>query len=180
MKKTISLTFLILLLITLLLVFVACGEEEACEHQWNEGYEAEAPTDTKVGYKIYTCNLCGETRSEEIPKLTHAKHTFNKTQWAWNKQNHWMVCDFEGCEATTTKDGVHLYSDSSKNENGLICLICRSTSKDHTFTTNMQFDENSHWIACDEKDCTAKYTKASHTIMDNKCLSCDYTITKES
>jgi len=175
MRKTIALFAFVMILSTLILAFSACGE---CEHQWDEGYIAEEPTDKSAGHKIYTCTLCGETKSEEITKLTHTKHEFTKTKWGYDEKNHWLICDFEDCGATTVK-GVHLYSRSITGE--LICLVCKSTSNSHSFTDKREFDENFHWIACDEKDCPTKLSRLPHSL-DNagKCTECGFVSVHEA
>ena len=181
MKRIILLACLFVILVILAFSLFSCGDEDGlpdqstCQHQWNEGYQTKAPTDKVKGVKTYTCNLCGLTREEEIPMLTHPSHTYDKQLWAWNDQSHWMVCDFEGCEETTVTSN-HLYSSAYQSENGLTCMVCRSVSNAHTFTDKMEYDSNTHWIACDDEGCAAKYGKASHSItMAGKCLKCEYT-----
>jgi hypothetical protein len=38
-------------------------------HEWDAGVETKAPTYTETGIKTYTCTICGETMTEEIPVL---------------------------------------------------------------------------------------------------------------
>ena len=40
-----------------------------CAHEWGGGEVTTAPTYTAAGERTYTCPLCGETRTEEIPML---------------------------------------------------------------------------------------------------------------
>ena len=62
-----------------------CGEEisrdtktiEALGHDWDEGTVTEEPTLEKEGVKTFTCNRCGETRTESIPKLTPSENVVN-------------------------------------------------------------------------------------------------------
>lgn len=44
-------------------------EIDKLDHTWNEGAITKEPTATEPGVKIYTCIYCGETMTEEIPKL---------------------------------------------------------------------------------------------------------------
>ncbi|MDO5145889.1 MAG: leucine-rich repeat protein [Eubacteriales bacterium] len=51
-----------------------CGYEEresipATGHKWDEGTITTPATETSEGVKTYTCTVCGETRTESIPKL---------------------------------------------------------------------------------------------------------------
>ena len=49
---------------------------ETCQHVWDNGKVTKEPTETETGIKTYTCTLCGETKTETIPKLTH-EHNYN-------------------------------------------------------------------------------------------------------
>ena len=51
-------------------VLQAQKEIPALGHTWNAGEVTTAPTYTAVGVKTYTCEICGETRTESIPKLS--------------------------------------------------------------------------------------------------------------
>ena len=41
-----------------------------CEHVWNDGEITKAPTTKATGVKTYTCERCGKTKTEKIPKIT--------------------------------------------------------------------------------------------------------------
>ena len=43
---------------------------KATGHKWDAGTVTKEPTDTTEGVKTFTCTVCGETRTESIPKLT--------------------------------------------------------------------------------------------------------------
>ena len=43
----------------------------ATGHKWDGGKVTKEPTETAEGVKTFTCTVCGETRTESIPKLTH-------------------------------------------------------------------------------------------------------------
>ena len=47
-------------------------ETPRAEHSWNEGIVTAEPTETEPGVMTYTCSVCGETRTEEIPCLEPA------------------------------------------------------------------------------------------------------------
>ena len=49
---------------------------KTCQHVWDNGKVTKEPTETETGIKTYTCTLCGETKTETIPKLTH-EHNYN-------------------------------------------------------------------------------------------------------
>lgn len=56
-----------------------CGEElsretvtvEASGHAWDEGTVKTEATCAQAGEVVYTCTLCGETRTESVPKKEH-------------------------------------------------------------------------------------------------------------
>ena len=57
-------------------VCAACGEPistgeviPALGHSWDDGVVTQQPTGTAEGVKAFTCTVCGETRTESIPKL---------------------------------------------------------------------------------------------------------------
>ena len=41
----------------------------AIDHKWDEGVVTKEPTATEDGVKTYSCTVCGETKTEAIPKL---------------------------------------------------------------------------------------------------------------
>ena len=47
-----------------------CGDKQTEEHNWDAGTVTVAPTTSVVGVKTFTCTLCGETKTEEIPTIT--------------------------------------------------------------------------------------------------------------
>ncbi|MBO5261414.1 MAG: hypothetical protein J6B45_00030 [Clostridia bacterium] len=119
MKRVKALFVFFLILSTLLPVFSSCGE---CQHTWDEGYIAKEATELEEGYSVHTCTKCKETTSREIPKLPHTKHDYQKTQWGSDETDHWLICDFKDCNATTGKH-THTWVKSSKG--GEICQICK-------------------------------------------------------
>ena len=46
-----------------------CGDVLTEEHTWDEGVVTVEPTTTSTGVMTYTCNVCGESKTEEIPKI---------------------------------------------------------------------------------------------------------------
>lgn len=58
-----------------------CGKEiksnykDTVEHQWDKGKVTKAATYTATGVKTYTCSVCGETKTEAVPKLKKLSNT---------------------------------------------------------------------------------------------------------
>ena len=49
------------------------------EHNWNSGVVTTEPTTTSIGVKTFTCQSCGKTKSEDVPKLEEAHtHTYDQ------------------------------------------------------------------------------------------------------
>ena len=202
MRKFAYLLSVFLVLSTLLLTFSACGE---CEHTWDErGYVSKEPTDKEVGYRVYTCLLCGELNHVPIPMLTHMEHDYSKMQWDSDNTQHWLCCGFPDCDVITNKS-PHIYSDSPSG--GFVCNICQVKSSEHSFSDKLKYDDSLHWVLCDDEGCPAiayrtphtlpkefEYDsnyhwgnctfencpavahKAAHTIENGKCTACDYTV----
>lgn len=161
-------------MLTLTLALSSCGE---CEHVWDEGKILRYPTDKAPGIDVLTCTLCGEQTTKETPKLTHVQHTYSKMNWDGDHENHWLVCDFNGCTVTTNK-GSHIYEPAAlgTEESPLyICLICRLSSSKHTFDKGViEYDESYHWIKCDEEGCTVVCDRDLHNFDENgKCTGCE-------
>ena len=45
-------------------------------HSWDNGTVTKAPTEETEGEKVYTCTVCGETRRESVPVLSHT-HSYS-------------------------------------------------------------------------------------------------------
>ncbi len=75
----------------------ACGETESREipalgHTWDEGKVTTAPTYDADGVMTYTCIVCGETRTESIPKLVKLSRPFADV-----KEGEWFYDDVYVC-----------------------------------------------------------------------------------
>ena len=53
-----------------------CGDVQTEDHQWNNGEETLPATHTAPGVITYTCTVCSETKTSDIPVLT--EHTYNQ------------------------------------------------------------------------------------------------------
>ena len=74
------------------------------EHVWNDGEISKDSTCTEAGEKVYTCKVCGETKTEEIAALGHSyseEWTVDKEatcEEAGSKSHH---CTRPGCDSKT-------------------------------------------------------------------------------
>ena len=74
------------------------------EHVWNDGEISKDSTCTEAGEKVYTCKVCGETKTEEVAALGHSysdEWTVDKEatcEEAGSKSHH---CTRLGCDSKT-------------------------------------------------------------------------------
>ena len=68
MRKTIIFTLVLLMLVSSIGVFSACGEkEEGHKHSWDDGVVTIEARCDRQGEKVYTCS-CGETETKILEK----------------------------------------------------------------------------------------------------------------
>lgn len=114
-----------------------------CEHKWNDGKVIEDPSCAAEGKRKYTCTLCGETKTESIPKLD--THDFD--YWKpFDEACHKRICHLCGIEetephvlddglvtkdATCTVEGVKTYT----------CTQCRGTVTESISATGHSYGQ---------------------------------------
>lgn len=157
-----------LLLITLLLACVlavscSCEDEEAtgndpatCEHYWDKGKVIEEATVSKTGKMSYTCVLCGSTREENTPKLSH-DHYYNATLWNSDRMNHWHDCEaVEGCTVKGGKaphqwDKGEIIVESTPTTTGtkrFTCTVCEYSKEESYRAVATVTEEEYEWASC--------------------------------
>ena len=65
---------------------------DEAEHVWDDGKITVEPTYTKEGEKLYTCEVCGETKTETVPVKGHEHSTVTKS----DENGHWEECTICG------------------------------------------------------------------------------------
>ena len=117
--------------------FSVCALSESGEHSWNDGAETKASTCKENGEMLYTCTLCGETMTEEIPTL---KHTWNDgaettAPTCGKSGTKTYTCTVSGCEATRDVSipatGNHTWGavtdiDTSTCKGKSTCSVCNA------------------------------------------------------
>ncbi|MBQ7358043.1 MAG: phosphodiester glycosidase family protein [Clostridia bacterium] len=83
-------------------------ELPANEHDWDGGEITKDATCTEQGTKLYTCSLCGETKTEIIEMIDH------ELGYATSEQQHWKAC--ANCSYTETRED-HAWVDG-------VCTTC--------------------------------------------------------
>ena len=77
----------------------------ATGHKWDNGKITTPATTENEGIKTYTCTVCGDTKTESIPKLTNTDpdtpnihtHAYSAV-WSSDNTNHWhaATCEHTG------------------------------------------------------------------------------------
>lgn len=138
-----------------------CGDNNVSdlgEHQWNAGVVTSWPTHTAAGQKVYTCSVCGMTKTETLQQ-THVYDQMNPT--AANLKT----------QATCTSPAVY-YKTCSCGAKGTETFTYGS-ALGHTASSTWGKDANYHWNVCSR--CGAKGDLVAHTFgSDGKCTVCGY------
>ena len=169
-----------------------CGiTSNEAAHKWDAGRITRQPNCKEAGKKVYTCQTCGGTKEENIPKTADhsydyscdeqcnvcgetraVNHTFG-TQWQTNMENHWHNCTVCGKK---TDEAAHTPGPEATDDTAQECTTCGWVIKpalNHVHDENMQVhsDEVGHWYTC--SGCNEKVNFAEHN-WDNDCdASCD-------
>jgi len=48
---------------------------DKADHEWDAGVFTTLPTETTEGVKSFTCIVCGQTKTENVPVLSEHEHT---------------------------------------------------------------------------------------------------------
>ena len=138
-----------------------CGDNNVSdlgEHRWNAGVVTSWPTHTTPGQKVYTCSVCGMTKTETLQQ-THVYDQMNPT--AANLKT----------QATCTSPAVY-YKTCSCGAKGTETFTYGS-ALGHTASSTWGKDANYHWNVCSR--CGAKGDLVAHTFgSDGKCTVCGY------
>lgn len=170
-------------------------------HAWDSGKVTTQPTCKNKGVKTYTCTVCGETKTEEVP--TTNNHTYGK----WVKVNdstHKHTCSVCGKEETANHNwnSGTVTTHPTEDNTGIrtyTCAVCGATKEEiipkldhqHEYGNKWYSDASNHWVEC---SCGDKNKIAAHTwdsgvvtkaatcledgIMTYTCTVCGYTKTE--
>ena len=107
-----------------------CGYEVVFGHDWDAGEVTTAPTCTTDGVKTYTCTVCEETKTEDIPALGHDysdTFTIDKEATcteAGSKSKHCSHCESVTEVTTIPALGHDLVYIDSGNVHTVSCKRC--------------------------------------------------------
>ena len=179
-----------------------CGESETDEHNYDDGATAKEATHTETGTLRYTCEGCGSSYIEDIPKTP--EHEFG--DWVANNDGttHTRVCE---CGESETDE--HNYDDGAVTEEathtkvGTMTYTCEDCG--HTYTEEIEktaehewgewvenkTDNTTHICFCDCNESKSEphtfdagvvTEQASHTSKGLKtftCAECGYSYTED-
>ncbi len=153
------------------------------EHVWNDGEISKDSTCTEAGEKVYTCKVCGETKTEEVAALGHSyseEWTVDKEatcEEAGSKSHH---CTRPGCdsksEVTVIEALGHEWGEGKETkaptcteagEKTYTCTRCDKTKTEAIEALGHAYSEE--WTVDKEATCEEAGSKSHHCTR----LGCD-------
>ena len=146
------------------------------EHVWNDGEISKDSTCTEAGEKVYTCKVCGETKTEEIAALGHSyseEWTVDKEatcEEAGSKSHH---CTRLGCDSKTEVTEIaaldHEWGEGKETkaptcteagEKTYTCTRCDKTKTEAIEALGHAYSEE--WTVDKEASCEEAGSKSHH------------------
>ena len=146
------------------------------EHVWNDGEISKDSTCTEAGEKVYTCKVCGETKTEEIVALGHSyseEWTVDKEatcEEAGSKSHH---CTRPGCDSKTEVTEIealgHEWGEGKETkaptcteagEKTYTCTRCNATKTEAIEALGHAYSEE--WTVDKEASCEEAGSKSHH------------------
>ena len=146
------------------------------EHVWNDGEISKDSTCTEAGEKVYTCKVCGETKTEEIAALGHSyseEWTVDKEatcEEAGSKSHH---CTRLGCDSKSEVTEIealgHEWGEGKETkaptcteagEKTYTCTRCDKTKTEAIEALGHAYSEE--WTVDKEATCEEAGSKSHH------------------
>ena len=150
-----------------------------CENHWDDGKITTPPTCTKTGVKQYTCTICSETKTEEIPALGHdyssdwTIDTAAACETVGSKSHHCTRCDSKK-DVTEIPASGHSWNDGAITteptctDEGVKTFTCNSCGKTRTeAVAALGHNYSSDWTIDTAATCETVGSKSHH------CTRCD-------
>ena len=153
------------------------------EHVWNDGEISKDSTCTEAGEKVYTCKVCGETKTEEVAALGHSyseEWTVDKEascEEAGSKSHH---CTRPGCDSKSEVTEIealgHEWGEGKETkvptcteagEKTYTCTRCDKTKTEGVAALGHAYSEE--WTVDKEATCEEAGSKSHHCTR----LGCD-------
>jgi len=146
------------------------------EHVWNDGEISKESTCTEAGEKVYTCKVCGETKTEEVAALGHSyseEWTVDKEatcEEAGSKSHH---CTRLGCDSKSDVTVIealgHEWGEGKETkaptcteagEKTYTCTRCEKTKTEAIEALGHNYSEE--WTVDKEATCEEAGSKSHH------------------
>ena len=146
------------------------------EHVWNDGEISKDSTCTEAGEKVYTCKVCGETKTEEVAALGHSyseEWTVDKEatcEEAGSKSHH---CTRPGCDSKSEVTEIaalgHEWGEGKETkaptcteagEKTYTCTRCNATKTEAIEALGHAYSEE--WTVDKEASCEEAGSKSHH------------------
>ena len=146
------------------------------EHVWNDGEISKDSTCTEAGEKVYTCKVCGETKTEAVEALGHDysdEWTVDKEatcEEAGSKSHH---CTRPGCDSKTDVTEIaalgHEWGEGKETkaptcteagEKTYTCTRCNATKTEEIAALGHSYSEE--WTVDKEATCEEAGSKSHH------------------
>ena len=150
-----------------------------CENHWDDGKITTPPTCTKTGVKQYTCTICSETKTEEIPALGHdyssdwTIDTAAACETVGSKSHHCTRCDSKK-DVTEIPASGHSWNDGAITteptctDEGVKTFTCNACGKTRTeAVAALGHNYSSDWTIDTAAVCETVGSKSHH------CTRCD-------
>ena len=159
-------------------IFSDNGTTYESSHCYDEGTVIRQATCTQTGEKLYTCIICGETKTEEIPKTSHTWSSAKIVSNASCTQGTTLsyTCSVCGDENVEILDDLlpHTYSYACDST----CNICGAERDVSHNPGTILYNETSHYSYCTY--CALKINSSAHTSVKKDgaevCSVCGYII----
>lgn len=126
------------------------------EHNWNSGVVTTEPTTTSMGLKTFTCQLCGKTKTEDVPKLEEG-HTH-----VYNQQN--INEKYISSVATCTEKAKYFYSCTCGLKGTETFEYGEETG--HQYSSAWSYNDTNHWHAATCEHFSEKKDNGEHNWND--------------
>ncbi len=148
-----------------------CGHTITLGHKWATGEITTPATHTTSGVIVFSCTLCGETRTQVMG--TVGEHTYTEYQQS-DSETHQKICSCGDAVMEAHAFGEWKMLDPAAHQR--VCPCGQSVTEKHVFGEWQSVDGHTHKRTC---ACGAEETQA-HEWVDGICNGCGVSQSKEN
>jgi len=172
-----------------------CGEKRSISHDWDSGKTEKKVTCTQDGSKVYTCDTCGEKKTETQKAYGHdydnacdttcnncgeKRSTTHKysDKWTADKKQHWHKCTVCGDKKDAADHTPGAEPTETEPQTCTVCgyMIKPSLNHVHSLSQEWVTDETGHWHTCADCDMIPDFEEhAFDNECDKECNTCGFT-----